>query len=223
PLFGSHTHLISVLECLKRIGLKNLESIFLALGAKKILNSKFAKQVLVWSHSFKTSLYARFLIEERKELLKYQEPAIITALLHDLGRMVLLSLDLSLVNQIRVLRSDDQNEISEWVEEYTLGITHSEIGFMIAKKWNFPSEILDVVRFHHKPWQCKSNNTTLCQIIYLSDILANIGKGKGNYYTVEPEILELFNIHSEKDFRETQERYKSKYEEHREEYSNLFI
>ncbi|MDF3819959.1 HDOD domain-containing protein, partial [Leptospira sp. 96542] len=42
PLFGSHTHLISVLECLKRIGLKNLESIFLALGAKKILNSKFA-------------------------------------------------------------------------------------------------------------------------------------------------------------------------------------
>ncbi|MBM9590699.1 HDOD domain-containing protein [Leptospira sp. 201903075] len=223
PLFGAHTPIISVLEGVKRIGLKNLESIFLTLGAKKILNSRYAKQVLVWTHSFKTSMYARFLIEDSKKHLKLLEPAIICGLLHDLGRMVLLSLDLRQINQIRVLRSDDTNEISEWVEEYTLGTTHSEIGYLMSEKWKFPEEILDVIRYHHKPWQCKTRNNILCQIIYLADILANIGRGKGNYFTVEPEVLEYFEIKSEKEFREMQERFKLKFEEHREEYQTLLI
>ncbi|GBF44228.1 signal transduction protein [Leptospira ellinghausenii] len=223
PLFGVHKSIVSVFEGVKRIGLKNLESIFLALGAKKILNSRYAKQVLVWTHSFKTSMYVKFLLEEKRKHIQLLETATIAALLHDLGRMVLLSLDLSQVNQIRVLRSDDNTEISEWVEEYTVGTTHSEIGYLISDKWHFPEEILDVIRFHHKPWQCKSRNNILCQIIYLADILANIGKGKGNYFTVEPEVLDYFEIHSEKDFREMQDRFKVKFEEHREEYQNLFI
>lgn len=223
PLFGVHKSIVSIVEGVKRIGLKNLESIFLTLGAKKILNSRYAKQVLVWTHSFKASMYVKFLLEEKRKHIQLLETATIAALLHDLGRMVLLSLDLSQVNQIRVLRSDDNTEISEWVEEYTVGTTHSEIGYLISEKWNFPEEILDVIRFHHKPWQCKSRNNILCQIIYLADILANIGKGKGNYFTVEPEVLDYFEIHSEKEFREMQDRFKLKFEEHREEYQNLFI
>lgn len=222
-LFGSHNHIVSIIESLKRIGLKNLESIFLALGTKKILNSKYPKQMAVWSHSFKTSMFTRFLLDERKLFHKYIEASTVSALLHDLGRMVLLSLDLTLISQIRVLQSENKNEISEWVEEYSLGISHSEIGFLIASKWNFPKEILDVIQFHHKPWQCKTENLIICEIIYLSDILSNMGKGKGNYYTVEPAILEKFNINSESEFKQTQERYKSLFNANSDESENLFL
>ncbi|TGN19699.1 HDOD domain-containing protein [Leptospira idonii] len=222
PIFGVHTKVTLVVEALKRIGLHNIESIFLALGARKILNSKYSKQVAIWSHSLKTSVYSRFLSEEGKEYLKYADVASICGLLHDLGRMILLSLDLSLIQQIRILRSDESNELSEWVEEYTLGITHSEIGAMIAKKWNFPEEIVDVILYHHKPWQCKSKNAPICRMIYLSDILANTNKGKGNYYTIEPEILASFGIYEEKKYREIQERFKNRFEEHKDEFEELF-
>ncbi|MCZ8344574.1 MAG: HDOD domain-containing protein [Leptospira sp.] len=223
PLFGSHSKTISILDALKRIGLKNLESIFLALGSKKILNSKYPKQLAVWTHSYKTSLVARFLLDERKDLHKYMEVSVVSALLHDLGRMVLLSLDLSLINQIRVLQSENKHEISEWVEEYSLGISHSEIGFMIAKKWNFPDAILDAIQFHHKPWQCRTSNTIICEIIYLSDILANMGKGKGNYFTIEPEILDKFSIKSENEFRDTQDRFRSMIQTKINESEGLFL
>ncbi|TGN14543.1 HDOD domain-containing protein [Leptospira ilyithenensis] len=220
--FGGHTKVTLVVDALKRIGLKNIETIFLALGARKIMNSRYAKQKSVWAHSFKTSLYSRFLGQSVHDFVRYSEIAPICGLLHDLGRMVLLSLDLSIIQQIRVLRSDEANEISEWVEEFTLGITHSDIGYLIAKKWNFPEEVIDVIRYHHKPWQCKSSNLSICKMIYVSDILANTNRGKGNYYTIEPEILENFGIQSETEFRSLLERFKNKFEEHKDEFEELF-
>lgn len=223
PLFGAHTKVIVITDALKRIGVKNLESIFLTLGARKILNSRYNKQLSVWSHSIRTSVYARYLGQESPSFLKYAEIASIGGFLHDLGRMVLLSLDLSLVEQIRILRSDDASGISEWVEEYSLGITHSEIGYLIAKKWNFPEEILDVIKYHHKPWQCKSKNLPLCQMIYLSDILASTSRGKGNYYTVEPEILSAFGIDDENKFHQVLIKFKSNYENQKDEFEGFLL
>lgn len=223
PLFGAHTKVIFISEALKRIGVRNLETIFLALGARKILNSRYNKQLIVWRHSVKTSIYARYLAEESTNYVKYAELASIAGLLHDLGRMVLLSLDLSLIEQIRVLKNDDATGISEWVEEYSLGTTHSDIGYLIAKKWNFPDVILDVIKYHHKPWQCKTKNYPICQMIYLSDILASTSRGKGNYYTVEPEILSDFGIQDENRFQQLLSKFKQNYEKQKEEYEGLLL
>ncbi|GBF51901.1 HDOD domain protein [Leptospira ryugenii] len=221
PLFGAHQKVILMEEALKRIGLKNLESILLTLGARKILNGKYDKQIAIWSHSFKVSLYVRFLGEQIHTYAKFAEVASVSGLLHDIGRMVLLSLDLSLVDQIRVLKSEDNTQLSEWVEEYTLGITHSEIGYMIGKKWNFPEEILDVIRFHHKPWLCRTSNEVYCRLVYLSDIMASTHRGKGNYYTIEPEVLSTFGIYDEKSFQELLAHLKRKYESKKEEYERI--
>jgi HD-like signal output (HDOD) protein len=223
PLFGAHNKVILMSDALKRIGKRSLESIFLALGSRKILNSRYSKQMFVWSHAIKTSVYARFLGEEISTFAKYAEIASICGLLHDLGRMVLLSLDLSIVNEIRILKSEQSQELSEWVEEYTLGITHSDIGHLIAKKWNFPDEILDVIRFHHKPWQCSSRNLPLCQMIYLSDIMASSSQNKGNFYSIEPEVLSVFDINDEDRFQEIVFKFKTKYESSKEEFETLLL
>ncbi len=220
-LFGSHTKVVLIVDALKRIGIRNLESIFLTLGARKILNGRYHSQLSVWSHSIRTSMYSLFLGEEVSSFSKYAEVASIGGLLHDLGRMILLSLDLAIVNQIRIFRSDSAKEISEWVEEYMLGITHSDIGLLLGKKWNFPDEILDIIKYHHKPWQCKSKNLPYCQMIYLSDILAGIKQGKGNYFTVEPEILQTFGIQSENEFHALLVRFQNRYESHRMEFEEL--
>jgi len=222
PLFGVHPKVVIMEDALKRIGHRNLETIFLALGARKILNTRYSKQISVWTHSLKTSIYVRFLGEETSSYFKYTEIAAIAGLLHDLGRMILLSLDLSMVEQIRILKSDDTSQISEWVEEYTLGLTHSDIGYLLAKKWNFPEEILDVIKYHHKPWQCKTENLPFCQMVYLGDILASTNRGRGNFYTIEPEILHAFGIDNEKIYQEILEKFRTKFDSKKDEYEGIF-
>ena len=36
-------------------------------------------------------------------------------------------------------------------KKLTTGVSHSELGALIAEKWNFPEQIRAVIRHHHEP------------------------------------------------------------------------
>lgn len=146
----------------------------------------------LWKHSVGTAAAAKVMARYAK---MDQELAFTAGLLHDIGKMIL---DTHFTNHYtEVLSYQAQHDcfISD-AEQVVLGIDHSEVGAMITKRWNLPSQISDSIRFHHSAYT--QNEPGFSHIINLGDILSR-GLGIGNagdpYIPVLSEkMLEILKI-----------------------------
>ncbi len=90
-------------------------------------------------------------------------------LLHDIGKVIL---DQFVADSaplfFRNICLEDQSFIDS--EKKLIGITHSEAGALLAKRWKFPANLSEVIRNHHTP-EPDNSNQDLVYIIYLSDLL----------------------------------------------------
>jgi putative nucleotidyltransferase with HDIG domain len=56
------------------------------------------------------------------------------------------------------------------VEREAFGISHDEVGEMLAVQWSLPESIKDVIRHHHYP-ENASTNVELAHLVYLADLI----------------------------------------------------
>lgn len=90
-------------------------------------------------------------------------------LLHDIGK-VILDQYLSDASPLFFRNLSHKNESLIGSEKKMFGITHSEAGALLAKKWHFPQGLSEVIQHHHNPENAKENKT-LTYIIYLADLI----------------------------------------------------
>ena len=90
-------------------------------------------------------------------------------LLHDIGK-VILDQYVADASPLFFRKLSQKNEDFTQLEKKLLGITHSEAGTILAKKWNFSDELSEVIQLHHTPEEAKKNKD-LTYIIYLADLL----------------------------------------------------
>jgi len=95
--------------------------------------------------------------------------AYIAGLLHDIGK-VILDQYVAEASPLFFRKLSQKNEDFLTSEKKLLGITHCEAGGFLARKWNFPDGLSDVIQFHHTPEKAKKNKE-LTYIIYLADLL----------------------------------------------------
>jgi HD-like signal output (HDOD) protein len=73
-----------------------------------------------------------------------------------------------------------------------MGTSHTEIGFCIARKWNFPAEYCEVINLHHAP-EDATLDPVLCAIVNLADLFCSVcNLDYGGHSWVS------FNLHEEK-------------------------
>lgn len=90
-------------------------------------------------------------------------------LLHDIGKVVLDQYITGVYPMLYREFQDNQSEIIN-VETRILGMDHTRVGELLAKKWSLPAPLTDAIHFHHNP--AKSRNTdALTTIVYLADLL----------------------------------------------------
>ncbi|MCP4672110.1 MAG: HDOD domain-containing protein, partial [Desulfobacula sp.] len=90
-------------------------------------------------------------------------------LLHDIGKVILDQYIADRApNFFRQLSQENEDSIS--AEKKILGITHCAAGAFLAKKWNFPEGLSQIIQFHHAPEKTKEN-IELTHIVYLANIL----------------------------------------------------
>lgn len=98
-----------------------------------------------------------------------EKSAYTAGLLHDIGKVVL---DQYVADSsplfFRNLNKKKQNFFE--AEKKLLGITHSEAGAILARKWNFSQGLLDVIQLHHTPELAKQQKA-LIFTVYLADLL----------------------------------------------------
>jgi len=104
-----------------------------------------------------------------KSKLSSIESAYTAGLLHDIGKVIL---DQYIADRapyfFRQLSQKNENFLS--AEKKSLGITHCAAGAFLAKKWNFPDGLYEIIQFHHTPQKAEEHKD-LTYIVYLADLL----------------------------------------------------
>jgi|GEM_PF-2724391 len=200
PLFVGYNPIDDILSGIKRVGLGVLTGIFLSYGIRQVWNSNEPENRRVWLHGIRSSFVAKVLAQQNPNFSQNYGMILLCGLLHDLGKMILLSLDLSQWKEIQNFRLSSFPDSFEKIEEHMLGLSHSEIAYLFFVKWNFPPSISEVIRYHHKPWLCDPNFAAICEIIYMSDHLSHAFSGHSLYHHLEPEIAKKFGIFNSTDY-----------------------
>lgn len=137
-------------------------------GRAKVFNNK-----TYWKHCIGTSI-ASYMIAEESGLCD-KDKMFTYGLIHDIGITVL---DVCLPDHLdKVHTMQLQQGLHQIVAEKIVlnGITHTEIGMWLCKKWGLPEEIAEIVGYHHSPF-IKNNTSNEVRIIHLADSIST------NYY-----------------------------------------
>jgi putative nucleotidyltransferase with HDIG domain len=186
--FGGMGRIKSMKDAIVRLGLKNVFQMIMASAVAPMVQKEVhgydLKPGYLWSHSVAVAVGAR----EIAVCLKRNAPeySFTAGLLHDIGKLVLgtfVEIDAAAIMQ----KAFDEGVSFEIAEKSVLGFDHAEIGAALLKQWNIPSEIVDVVRWHHDPENAPNRDIVL-DLVHVADAISmTTGLGTGldglNYRT----------------------------------------
>jgi HD-like signal output (HDOD) protein len=123
-----------------------------------------------WEHSFGVGVVSKIIAQR----IRYPEieKAYIVGIVHDIGE-VFLSYYMKDMFQKVVDELQGTNRSFVETEEQILGTTHCELGFCLAKNWNFPADYCDVIAHHHSPMEA-TGDRTLAAIVNLADLFCSV-------------------------------------------------
>ena len=169
----------------------NVRDAVVRLGASKLLDivlGDYLKRLKVnaplydlaeddlWLHSAAASLAVKALQRERPRA-GIPETASVAALVHDIGKLVMVRFMKADVKQILALRDSRRIAFAE-AERELFGCDHAEVGGAIGRQWGFPADITDAIEHHHQvPVQRPS--PTVDAVIIANLAAKAIGTGLG--------------------------------------------
>jgi putative nucleotidyltransferase with HDIG domain len=198
PVYGFPGRISSVNQAVLLLGLNVVKGLLFGVTVFDLMQRTM---IGLWEHSIGCAIIARLVAKKRG--IKDPEEASIHGLLHDLGKVILV-LELPLEYE-RIMDEAKEKQITVYeVENEHFSTSHATVGAWIAKQWSFPSPLIDVIAYHHRPQLAKVAPVDAA-IVHFSDILLR-GRGfgfPGDYGVppVNPAAWGLLNL-SESDIRD---------------------
>jgi HD-like signal output (HDOD) protein len=207
-------------QAVRKIGSNGILRILYAISSVKIMRDKFGRMEKEWEHARRTSFYSDLLLKHHG-LSRYSDSITMGALLHDIGKILLLAVESVIFPQILSLTKNRSMENTKVLEEATIGVSHSELGVMLSNKWNFPIDLSAIIEFHQQPYMAPEEYRIHAEVVYLANMMANCATGEFNYYSLDEEILLKYEIYSESEFKEIVDRYEKQFKKEEAEDPNL--
>jgi HD-like signal output (HDOD) protein len=145
---------------------------------------------LVRGELWKNAVSGSILTNDLAELkgLKRSALAFTGALLRDIGKVVIDQYVQSAMAQI-LNRVKTQAVSFMTAERQVMGVDHSQVGAMVAKKWHFPPALQCIIKYYHSPLEAKGCFTE-ASLVHLADAMCRrmgIGLGLDDPSYVEDE------------------------------------
>ena len=204
----------NIVEAVKLVGIKSVGNLLYSYGTQKVLGAKYSDMRSLWQHSYRCAFYAYYIaksFKKRKELL---DDVYVGGILHDLGQIVIASLHPDLLEKITKV-CKEKGIPPRMLENFFVGLNHAEVGALIAKKWNFPDQLVTAIRCHHEPQQATDATRDIVHCVYLANAICDIERQKIGFDQAQAEVLKEFGIETEDQMKKILERLARMFDDQR--------
>lgn len=173
PFYGAQGQISRIGDAVQMLGLRTVASALAAVSLRTALGSLRCKEFCFasyWRHTLCTAIAARELAQVTK--LDAGE-AFLLGLLHDVGKLILAMTSPELESQALQLVRSEGMAMHE-AEQQLLGVTHAEVGAVVARQWNFPATFAEAIADHHRPVPARAGERpSLALLIHLANQMAH--------------------------------------------------
>jgi putative nucleotidyltransferase with HDIG domain len=128
------------------LGLRNLRDQILVATARGAYKRFGITEKMLWTHSVASGIGSRLIA--RRLFPQLQEDAFICGLLHDVGKVVLNNECPEEFSEVMMLTYNEGYTYVQ-AEIQVFGYTHTQLGAMISRNWNYPHIITETIFRHH--------------------------------------------------------------------------
>jgi putative nucleotidyltransferase with HDIG domain len=198
PFYGMSRTIRTVRDAVMVLGFRGVRSLVLATSTAKFLQRDYScyghDNKGLWLHAVCVAAGAKSLAKECQLGADAAEQLFVGGLLHDIGKMLLVTY---LGDSGK--RYDPKTSLSEF-ERATIGIDHTEAGALVTAKWNLAVEIQEVIKSHHEHLSGPVSRSVA--VVRLADALAHEGgvgylAGRAPVGQVLPQDLAALSLTNE--------------------------
>jgi putative nucleotidyltransferase with HDIG domain len=180
-------------------------TIYIARSFKEGIGYRTYSREMLWNHMVAVAIAAKLVGGVCGRVPG--DEAYLAGLLHDLG---LILIDQHIQHRFRKVidrLTDDTPTCA--IERDVLGFDHTEIGEFVARKWRFPAQVTDAIRFHHAPAAYRGEHKLLVYTVSVANYLVSrcgpTSLGVNNVAMPGPDVFAGLSLHNEQ-LREVCER-----------------
>ncbi len=168
--YGLPRQVSSISEATTILGLRTLRSVATAAGVVgqfSVIRCEGFDFDAFWRHSIGTALTARALAQRTR---MDEDAAFTLGLLHDIGRLVLVS---SYEEEfVQVVAYQQQHDcLMHIAERHQFGVDHADVGAVVAEHWHFAPEVVASIAQHHRPPTGVARSLT--DLLHVADNIAH--------------------------------------------------
>ena len=183
----------NIVEAVKLVGMKGLRNLLYTHGTQKILGTKYDEMRSMWQHAYRTAFYAYNLAKSFRKRKDILDDVYVGGILHDLGQIIIASLRPDLGERIKKFCKEKQIP-NKLLESFSMGLNHAAVGALIAKKWNFPEQLVAAIRFHHSPLDSPEEHRDVVFSVYLANCIADLERERIVHDQLDSRVLLDFGI-----------------------------
>lgn len=144
--YGCQRQIQTLSHAIVVLGFGTLKSLVVAASVKQVYQPYGLTEKMLWEHSFGAGLAARMIANETR--MVSEEEAFLGGLFHDIGKIIMNTMNKLQFQDVMQRYYNDGLSFEE-AEQRVFSYTHSEVGGLVIKKWNFPDMLMHAVLNHH--------------------------------------------------------------------------
>jgi len=175
--YGMPRQISSIEKAVMVLGFDTVKNLALSVSVFSFFKAGMSPAIDVlglWNHSLGTAVCARALMARTNR--KLAEQAFLSGIIHDIGKIVLITHCLSDMEQVCQLTHDAAPLSQEDAETQVFGFTHQKIGALLIREWKFPEIFIAGVKFHHELppvlKECDADTSQLVRALCVANQLA---------------------------------------------------
>ncbi|MCW8859732.1 MAG: HDOD domain-containing protein [Deltaproteobacteria bacterium] len=223
--FGMANQITSIDRAIAYLGERIIISIAIGDSAGKLFGKELSGYEAaggdLWKHDLRAAIAAREVVAQ-SGLDISTELAFTAGLLHDIGKALISDyLQGSVTEAVALISQEEQPHDYLAAEKKLVGFDHTEAGYELAKAWQLPDELAEVIRYHHEPARANEEYRALVYAVHLGDNIAMMGgfgtgadsmrykldPGYVNYIKLSPNTLENIMLTVDMEFEKLEESF----------------